>query len=132
MMLDELRRLRDSEDRSLRFAVANALSEVADDSVFNEVVELARDRRYGWEERGVLAQALANMRDERERAIAVLRELLTDDDAVAINAVIALGELRAEEARAEIEPFLEHEEAWVRQEAKKALRKLDTAARRRR
>lgn len=131
MMVAELQRLGDAEeDRSLRFAAANALSEVADDSVFEEVVELARDPRYGWEERGVLAQALANMREQREQAIEVLRDLLADEEAVAINAVIALGDLRAEEARAEIEPFLEDDEAWVRREAEKALKKLDTARRR--
>lgn len=130
VMLEELGRLRDSEDRSLRFAVANALAEVADDSLFDEVVKLARDGRYSLADRGVLMRALANMRDERKRAIEVLRELLAED--VAPHAVTALGELRAEEARVEIEPFLEHEEAWVRQEAKKALRKLDSAARGRR
>lgn len=133
LMLSELRELRDSEThRSLRFAIANALTQVGDDSVFDDLVELVRDARYGWEERGVLAHALANTRERREQAIKVLRELLSsDEEAIAINAMIALGELRATEARAEIEPFLEHEEGWVRQEAKEALRKLDTAERQR-
>lgn len=123
VMLEELRRLRDSSDRSLRFAVANALSEVADDSVFDEVVELARDRRYSDGERGVLVLALANMRERRKDAIEVLRELLSDD--VAPHAVTALGELRAKEARGEIEPFLEHPETSVRKEAGKAIKKID-------
>lgn len=131
MMLAELHALRDSdEDRSsLRFAVANALTEVADDSVYNEVVALVRDQRYPIGDRGLLLLALANMRANREPAIRVLRGFLTED--VAPHAVSALGELRATDARAEIEPFLEHEESWVRGEAKKALRKLDTAVRRR-
>ncbi len=130
MMLAELRRLDGSdEDRSLRFAVANALSEVADDSVFDQVVELARDRAYPIADRGILVLALAKMEKEREGAIEVLRDLLSDE--VAPHAVTALGELRATEARAEIELFLRHDESWVRQEAKKALRKLDTAEARR-
>ena len=123
VMLEELRRLRESSDRSLRFAVANALTEVADDSVFDDVVALARDRRYSVGERGLLTLALANMRERREGAIQVLRQLLCDD--VAPHAVTALGELHAEEARAEIEPFLEHPAASVRKEAKKAIKKID-------
>jgi HEAT repeat protein len=129
MMIEELRRLRGSdEEGGLRFAVANALSEVADDEVFSEVVELARDHSYPVADRGVLVLALSNMREQRERAIEVLRTLLEED--VAPHALAALGDLRATEARPEIEPFLEHEESWIRQEAKKALRKLDTVERR--
>ena len=130
VMLEELRRLRESEDRGLRFAVANALAEVADDSLFDEVVELVRDRRYSLADRGVVVRALANVKGERRRAIEVLLELLREE--LAPQAIAALGDLRADETRGEIEPFLEHEEAWVRQEAKKALRKLASAARGRR
>lgn len=127
-MLAELKRQRDSEaDRSLRFAAANALAEVADDSVFDEVVRLVQDRRYPIADRGRLVVALANMLKERDRAIKMLRSLLSED--VAPHAITALGELRAIETRAEIEPFLGHQEAWVRQEAEKALRKFDTADR---
>jgi HEAT repeat protein len=96
---------------------------VADESVFDEVVELARDARYSVGERGVLVLALANMRERREGAIEVLRELLSDD--VALRAVTALGELRAGEARAEIEPFLEHPDPSVRKEAGKAIKRID-------
>jgi HEAT repeat protein len=125
LMLEELQRLRDSDEASLRFAVANALSEVADDSVFDSVVELARDRRYPVADRGVLVLSLANMRDERPRAIQVLREMLGDD--VAPHAVTALGELRAKEARSDVESILDQPEAWIRAEAEKALRKIDRA-----
>jgi HEAT repeat protein len=126
MMLAELGRLRDSEEeRSLRFAVANALVEVADDSVFEELVELVQDDRYPIADRGRLVVAFANMQEERERAIEVLRSLLDED--VAPHAIAALGELGATEACAQIEPFLEHEDSWVREEAKKALRKLHAA-----
>lgn len=123
IMLDELRQLRDSKHRSLRFAVANALSEVADDSVFDEVVALIRDHEYSVAERGALARALANMQENRERAIHLLRELLAED--VGPHAVIGLGELRADEASGDVERFTNHERAWVRDAAKKALRKLD-------
>lgn len=49
---------------------------------------------------------------------------LLDDEEVAAYAVMVLGKLKAPEARAGIEGFLDHPEAWVRKEAKKALAKL--------
>lgn len=123
LMVEEMRGLRGSAEAGLRFAVANALSEVADDSVFEDVVELARDPGYPVGDRGVLVLALGRMVEHRDTAVGVLRELLSED--VGPHAVIALGELGATEARSDIERFLEHREGWVRKEARKVLRKLD-------
>lgn len=105
----------------LRWTIGNALSIVADDSVFPEIAQLARDRKYG-RAREMLALALGNMRNPA--AVDVLIELLDDRD-VAGHAVMGLGKLKAAKARSKIEPFLQHEKAWVRKEAKKALAKID-------
>lgn len=122
LLVDEFRRAGDaSHEMGLRWAIGNALAEVADDSVFEEVAVLAKDPRWG-RSREMLALALANMKDPR--AVKVLRDLLADEE-VAGHAVIGLGKLRAKEARAGIEPFLEHSKKWVRDEAKKALKKID-------
>ncbi len=108
-------------DPLLRWAVGNALSVVADDSVFEDIVHLVTDRRHG-KAREMLAVALGNMKDPR--AVDVLIELLEDDE-VAGHALIALRKLKAEKARPHIERFLNHPKTWVRNEAKKALEKLN-------
>jgi HEAT repeat protein len=107
----------------LKQAIGNALSIVADDSVFQDIVALARDKRHG-QARVMVVEALANMRDPR--AVDVLCELLADEE-VAAHAVVTLGKLKAARARPQIEPFLNHSEGWVRKEAKRALAKIDKA-----
>jgi len=119
LLVAEFRRADDSSELGLRWAIGNALAEVAGDSVFEEVAALAEDRRFG-RSREMVALALGNMKDPR--AVKILRGLLADED-VAGHAVMALGKLRAKEAREDIEPFLKHPKAWIRKEASKALKR---------
>jgi hypothetical protein len=124
LLIDEFRRADDpGEELGLRWAIGNALAEVADDSVFEEVADLASDRSWG-RSREMLTVALGNMSDPR--AVEVLRGLLQDEQ-VAGHAVMAVGKLGAREARPDIEPLLDHPRAWVRQKAKEVLAELDTA-----
>jgi hypothetical protein len=118
-------RVGDKENLGLRWAIGNALEVVADDSVFDDIVELARDPSSG-RAREMVVAALGNMRDPR--AVEILLELLADD-AVSGYAAMGLGKLRAAVARPFILPLLEHPERWVRQEAAKALKRIDTARR---
>lgn len=110
-----------SEDINFKWAIANALSVVADVSVFDDIVELVRDKRHG-RAREMLAVALANMKDPR--AVDVLIELL-DDEEVAGHAVLALRKLAPPEERSAIERFVDHPKTWVRNEARRALAKID-------
>ena len=105
---------------SCKWAIGNALSVVADDSVLKEIVGLVRDKRHG-KDREMVALALANMRNEQ--AVDVLIELL-DDEQVAGHAVMALRKLNAKRAGPYLERFLSHPQRWVRKEAEKALKKL--------
>lgn len=118
---DELER----RDFYAKWAIGNALSVVADDSVFDDIVRLARDRRHG-RARQMLAFALGNMKNPQ--AVDVLLELINDAD-VATFTLRPLGKLRAERARGNIEGFLRHSDPWVRKEAKRALEKIDKASR---
>lgn len=111
---------RDEETPYYRWAVGNSLEIVADAAVFDELVVLAQDRSYG-RDRQMVVLGLGRMKNPR--AIEVLIGLL-DDDTVVGHAVMALGRLRAPQAREALEPFLNHERAWVRRAAKKALAKL--------
>lgn len=108
-------------DVDFKWSIANALSEVADASVFDEIVELVRDKRHG-RAREMLAVALAKMKDPR--AVGVLIELL-DDEEIAGHAVYALCLLAPPEARSAIERFVDHPKTWVRNEARRALLKID-------
>jgi len=106
---------------NFKWAVGNALTIVADASVFDEVVALVRDRRHG-PAREMLAVALGNMKDPR--AVEVLIELL-DDEEVAGHVLMALRKLAPVEARGAIEQFVDHHKTWVRNEARRAMAKID-------
>lgn len=120
-LIKEFQKTPQSEEFGLKWAIGNALSVVADDSVFDEIVELVRDKRHG-RAREMLAVALANMKNPR--AVDVLLSLL-DDDEIAGHALIALRKLAPPEAREAIEQFVDHPKTWVRNEAKRALKKID-------
>jgi HEAT repeat protein len=102
--------------------VGERLGVVADDTAFDELVELVRDKRYG-KAREMLAVALGNMKDRR--AVAVLVDLLGDDE-IAGHAVTGLGKLEASEARVHLEAMARHPTEWIREEAKKALKGMGT------
>lgn len=108
---------------SYKWAVGNALSVVADDSVFEDVVKIVQDRQHG-RAREMVAVALGNMKNPR--AVDVLVELLRDEE-VAGHALLALGKLKASKAKPFIEPFLNHEKAWVRKAARRALEQIEKA-----
>lgn len=122
LLVEEFRRVDDSEEEvGLRWAIGNALAEVADDEVFEDVADLASDARWG-RSREMVTVALGNMSDPR--AVEVLRELLHDEQ-VAGYAVMALEKLGASETRSDIEPLLDHPAAWVRNKAKQTLSKFE-------
>lgn len=124
-LVEEFRRAdpaEDTGDTSVRWSIGDALERVADESVLDDLIDIATDASNG-HHRALVVTALGNMGKARERVLPVLLALL-DDDVVAPYAVKGLGKLKAPEARAAVEPFLEHPESWVRKEAKKALAKL--------
>jgi len=106
-----------------KWAIGNALSEVADDAVFEDLANIVRDERHG-KAREMVAVALGKVK--HPGAVDVLVSLLKDGQ-VPGHALIALGMLRPEKARASIIPYLNHEMPWIRSEAKRALAKIDKA-----
>jgi hypothetical protein len=123
LLVREFHRIEDPGGSSLGWAIGNALEVVADDAVFDDLVEIVRDPSYG-RARQMIAVALGKMKDPR--AVDVLLGLLDDED-VTGHAIMALGRLGAQEARPAIEGCLSHSKPWVRKEAKKALAKIDKA-----
>ncbi|MGH3156840.1 MAG: HEAT repeat domain-containing protein [Streptosporangiaceae bacterium] len=93
-MIDEFRRVDSSVDPTgtgLRWTIGNALEALADDSSFDELSELARDRRYG-KARQMIVLGLG--RSKQPEAVEVLVGLV-DDPEVDGQAVKALGRLRS-------------------------------------
>jgi hypothetical protein len=109
------------EDDGLKWAIGNALWVIGDDSVFDQLVELIRDRRHGTA-RQMIVMGMEKMKNPM--AVDVLLEVLPDDQ-VTGHAIIALGKLRARRARSAIEPYCNSSRAWIRQEAKKALERIN-------
>lgn len=109
---------------SFKWAIGNGLSVVADDSVFDDLVGIAKDKSHGTA-RQMVAVALGNMRNPR--AVEVLLELLEDDE-VAGHAIMALRKLNSPRARARVEQFLDHPKTWVRAEARRTLAKIDKSS----
>ncbi len=123
-LVDEFLAADSKSDGSLKWAIGNALSVVADDTVFDDLVAIACDQAQG-RAREMVVVALGNMRDPR--AAGVLMGLL-DDQEVAGHAIIALGKLRPSGARQRLERFLGDPRAWVRTEARRAVAKIDRTA----
>jgi HEAT repeat protein len=115
-----------TEQGALKWAMGNALDVVANDTVIDEMIEIATNTSHG-KAREMVVCGLGNMRDRR--VVPILVGLL-DDEAVFINAMMGLAKLGATSARSSIEPFLKHPKGWVRKEAKKAIEKIDKSARR--
>lgn len=120
-LIDEFLRAPDYSVSSYKWAIGNALSVVADDSVFDDIVKLVQDKQHG-RAREMVVVALGNM--SNPRAVDVLLNLLNDDE-VAGHAIFALGKLKAKGSKEYIEPFLNHPRAWIRKAAKRALSKID-------
>jgi hypothetical protein len=120
-LIRELQNILKESDTGLAWAIGNALSIVADDCVFEEIVELVQNTQYG-KAREMLAVSLGNMKNPHAEDI--LLDLLNDEE-VAGHAIMALGRLKSKEARPAIERFLSHKKSWIRQEAKRAIGKID-------
>jgi hypothetical protein len=120
LLIDEFRRADDPTGTGLGWTIGNALSVVADDSVFDDIASLVSDRSFG-KARQMVVAGLARSKDQR--AVPLLLELLSDDD-VAAHALIALGKLKPKGVRPAVEALVDHPQALVRREARKALARL--------
>lgn len=120
-LVEEFRKLGPELNLGLKWAISNALSIVADDSILNEIISLVKDESHG-KAREMLVVALGNMKSHD--AVDFLIELLKNEE-LAGYAIMALGKLKALKARSDIARFLVHPNAWIRRETKKALARID-------
>jgi HEAT repeat protein len=109
-------------EHSAKWAIGNALSVVADDSVFDDIVELLQDPANGIG-RQMLTMVLA--RSRRPESADILASLL-DDEQVGPHALLALSKTSPPiSAREAIERSVNDKRPWVRTAAKRALARID-------
>jgi len=108
------------KDILLRWTIASGLSIVPNDSVFDDLVAIACDKRYS-NAREMIAIALG--KSSNQKAIRALIALLSDPE-VQGHAVMTLVDLQAKEAVPAIRKLVNHPKKWVREEAAKALQIL--------
>lgn len=122
-LIELFRRVEHDSGLGVRWTIGNALDVTWNDDFFDELVELARDRRYG-RAREMIVLGMA--RSKRAEVGEILIELLDDPD-VNGHAVNALRKLKPPPAAARpgLTRMLQDERAWVRGQARHALEKLN-------
>jgi hypothetical protein len=104
----------------VHWAIGNALSIVADDSVAEELCELAQNKVYG-QAREMVTVALGNMKKSKELVVPVLHSLLEDPE-VCGHALMAFRKLKVTVDSERFAFLLTENRAWVRKLAKKVVK----------
>lgn len=116
-----------SDVHPLKWAIGNALCEVAGPQDVESILELVNESRNATS-RQMLCIGLGKLRDSR--AIPVLMEALRDAG-IQGHAIEGLRRLKAVEARDSIEALLGHPQEWVRKEAERAIKVINNELTRR-
>jgi HEAT repeat protein len=122
-LIDKFRHLladRSQRAETVRWAIANALTVVADKNSIDDIIELLASRESGTA-RKMLALALGKLK--AEKAVPLLIEALKDEQIVG-HAAIALGKIKAQEAQLHLEQLTSYPVTWIRKEVKKALERI--------
>ena len=110
--------------RHAKWAIANALSVVANEAVFKDIFELATQKRHGWT-RSMLISVLPKIKKDQDKVKAELLNLLDDEDpAVLREAVTAVGKLKLFDAVPKLEMLLTHESSTIRAGVRRVLKTL--------
>jgi HEAT repeat protein len=107
----------------IRWVIGNGLGIFAGPSVADELIDLALDRGFGKARTRIVGE-LPKTKDSRVPE--VLLSLL-DDPTVRAFSIEALGKMRHTAARATIASFLDHPDKNARDQAKKAIKRIDAA-----
>jgi hypothetical protein len=105
----------------LRWIIGNGLSIFAEPFLADELIELSLDRRFG-HARYQIVSALPKTKDKK---VAGILMGLLDDPTVRAAAIDALGKMKFTPARTSIETLLEDPDKNIRDQAKKALKRID-------
>lgn len=118
-LVDEFRTACNFGEESLAWAIGNALVTVADDSVLEDLLELARNVRCG---RGRQTIALALARFKRDPRVTQTLLTLLDDDQTAAHALVVLRKIKAAETIDRVRGLTAHKNRLIRREAERTLK----------
>lgn len=112
-------------DFDLKWRAGYVISISAQDDDLPQLYEIANNKNLGAARSEIL---LAIARLAKSYAIPYLMTFLDDSEQIIYSmAIRALGNLKAIDAEDSIARFLDHHDSWVRQEVKKALKKIERA-----
>ena len=106
-----------------KWSIGDAFSIILDGRYENEYIEIIKNKQNG-HSRQMVAIALGKLKSEK--ALPVLLNLL-DDEEINGHVVMALGYYKKPILLRYIEPFLNHKKAWIRAQAKSAIKKIEKA-----
>ncbi len=118
-----IREFKNRPKKNLAWAIGNGISITAVDSDLNDLVSIVEDKSYG-RNREMVVVALGNVKNERSED--TLINLLHDEE-VSGHAIIALRKLKSEKALNNIKAFTDHPKSWIRNEAKKAIKIIESS-----
>ncbi len=107
--------------QELCWFIGNALERAADDSVFEDIVSISENKRYGTD-RQMFVAALGNMKNPA--AVDKLINLMGDPE-VLPGVVLGLAKAASPKSRKYLENLTSHPDSWIRKEATKAIIKID-------
>lgn len=111
----------ESNDGLYKWAIGNSLNIIQDRGSLPELVKIARHMEHG-DARQMVVLAIGKLGGQKE--VPLLLELLQDMD-VAGHAISAIGRLKDPTLIPYLEPLVSHDSTWIRNEAKKAIKKLE-------
>jgi HEAT repeat protein len=108
------------EDELLRWAIGNSVEAVMTDDCMDAVIQIVRDIKNGMA-RQLFVLALGKVKNKKVEQ--TLIDLLKDEE-VTSHALMALGKMKSTRAKEAVRELLNHPKPLIRQEAKKALRRI--------
>ena len=112
-------------DASVKWAIGNAISEIAETNDLDTVERLIKNTKHG-KARQMLAMALARIGGERAEDI--LLKVANDSDMTG-HCIIALGRMKSRRALGVLRVLERSDNAWWRKEARSAIKEIGRSAR---
>ncbi|WP_022820367.1 HEAT repeat domain-containing protein [Fusobacterium russii] len=111
----------DKNEIGKRWAIGNAIGEISDKRYIDDYIEIITDKSNG-SARQMIVNYMGAFKEERVKEVLIS---LLDDEEVNGHAIYALSKFKDISLIEKLEPFTAHKMTWKRNEAKKAIAKLE-------